>query len=155
MQFTKAGDWEACGIASMGGAAGGGAGVYFFEFRSKKADCRASFILTAGGVGAGGSLGGAVAPSPVDVAKNRMPELFSALKCLRSFSCDYLDWSYGGLYGVGVAGAYGYSMAKISAGLFPRLFLDQDVSGWSIGVGITAVSFRGTWIQLGSSRGYY
>ena len=40
-----------------GGMAIVGGGIYCFEFRSLKADCRASFLFLGAGFGAGGSLG--------------------------------------------------------------------------------------------------
>jgi hypothetical protein len=154
-QFKKGDDWEACGIAQVGVGAGAAGGVYFFDFRSKKADCHAHFILTAAGLGGGGSLGGAVAPSPLDVIKNRVPELFSPLKCLRPFACDDLDWSSGAILSVGAGAMVGYSLAQISAGAVPQLFEHQDVSGWGIGMGATGVSLVGMWTQLGESTNYY
>ena len=117
----------------MGGAGGVGFGAYFFDFRSKGANCHAHFVFAAAGIGFGGSLGSGSGPSPADVVYNRLPNLFTPLKCLCRFCCDNLDWSSGTLVSLGAAGAYGYSKTIISAGLFPRLF-NSECSGWGTGV---------------------
>ena len=63
---TKANDWECVGIATIGGAAGAGGALTMFQFRSKAADFMGEYLFVGGGVGIGGSLNGAVAPSPTD-----------------------------------------------------------------------------------------
>jgi hypothetical protein len=67
---TKTNDWQRCGVAQVGAAAGPALGIYCFEFRSKNANFRGVYLFVGAGAGLGGSLGGAAAPSPVDVVKN-------------------------------------------------------------------------------------
>jgi len=148
-------DWQACGVATIGGAEGLGGGVFFFEFRSKSANCRGSFMFLAAGLGLGGDMGGGSGPSPGDVIHNRQPDLWTSLECINYFSADDLDMSVGQLFLGTVTGAYGYSVVRISAGLLPVLFRLQSCSGWSTGVGVGAAVFTGVWKQLGTSSVYY
>ncbi len=141
----KANDWQACGVAQVGVVAGVGAGLYLFEFRSISANARAKYTLLSVGIGLGGSMGGGVAPSPSDVVHNRMPELFSSIKCLRPFSCEDLNHSFAGMKTLSITGGIGYSNTLISAGFFDRLFYEQDVSGWGTGVGIVGAKLEGVW----------
>ena len=150
----KANDWQCCGVAQVGAAAGPAAGIYCFEYRSKNADFRGVYLFLGGGGGLGGSLGGAVAPSPGDVINNRLPDLWSSLRCTRPFSSDDLHLSYAAMSSAGVSACYGYSLVGISAGLITELFKSQEVSGWGIGVGASASILIGSWIRIGSG-GYY
>jgi hypothetical protein len=53
----KADDWQIAGIAQVGGAAlKVGAGVFWFQLKSDVARLSDTFMLTAAGIGAGGSL---------------------------------------------------------------------------------------------------
>src|SRR5262245_31175717 len=79
---------------------------------------KTDFLFAAAGIGFGGSLGSGSGPSPADVVYNRLPDVWTPLKCLSRFCCDDLDWSSGTLVSIGAAGAYGYSKTIISAGLF-------------------------------------
>lgn len=138
-------DWQACGVAQVGVVVGVGAGLYIFEFRSKVANTRAKYTFLSVGFGLGGSLGGGVAPSPVDVAKNRLPEIWSDVKCSRPFSLEDLNHSYGVLETIGAAGAIGYYATRISAGWATKLFDQQVTSGWGTGVGIIGAVLSGVW----------
>ena len=151
---SKATDWQACGVATVGGVRIVGAGIWLFEFRSRIADFRGSYILSAGSLGLGGSLGGGAGPSPVDVISNSKPDLWTSLKCARAFSADDLNWAYGALSCLSVSAAYGYSLMGISAGLLDSLFDSQDVSGWGTGVGATANISVGAWKRL-DGKSYY
>jgi hypothetical protein len=151
---AKAEDWQCCGVAQVGAAAGPAAGIYCFEYRSLSADFRGVYLFVGAGGGAGGSMGGAVAPSPGDVINNRLPDLWTPIKCKRPFSSDELDMSYAALSTAGVGAAYGYSLCGISAGLIKVLFTSQNVSGFGISVGASAAVLMGSWIRIGSS-GYY
>lgn len=138
-------DWQACGVAQVGFVAGVGAGLYCFEFRSKAANSRAVFTFLSVGFGVGGSLGGGTAPSPTDVAKNRLPEIWSDLKCSRPFSLEDLNHSYGVLETIGAAGAIGYYATRISSGWATKLFNQQVTSGWGTGVGAMGAVLSGVW----------
>ena len=94
----------------------------------------------------------AVAPSPSDFYHNTNPDLWTSLKCTRRFSADDLDWAYGALSSITVSGAYGYNVSGIAAGLVDTLFEDQNVSGWNVGVGASAVIAMGIWKMLSSSK---
>lgn len=151
---ATANDWQCCGVAQVGAAAGAAGGIYCFEYRSLSADFRGVYLFIGAGGGAGGSLGGAVAPSPGDVINNRLPDLWTSLKCKRPFSSDDLNLSYAALSTAGVGAAYGYSLCGISAGLIKVLFSSQDVSGFGIGVGANAAILIGSWIRIGSGKYY-
>jgi hypothetical protein len=145
-------DWEACGIASAGGAAGLGASLYFFEFRSQSANCRAYFVFVGATIGEGGGLsfsGG----SPSDLIHNQDSSIWTALDC-GYFSASQLDLSVGQIFSGGGSVGYGYSAMGISAGLFPVLFSGQNVSGWGSGVGLSVTGTTGLWKQVGDSDVY-
>jgi hypothetical protein len=147
----KASDWEALAIASIGGAGGLGGELIMFQFRSKEARFEGDYLFIGGGIGAGGSLNGAIAPSPADVARGgRGMNLWSSIKVLKPFSGDDLDMAYAKVDSASVAGAYGYSFMLITGGFFDRLFNLQSVSGWSVGVGINVGIMPGIWKRLGA-----
>ena len=129
--------------------------LFFFEFRSKKADCRATFTFAAAGLGMGGDLGGGVAPAPSDILHNRQPNLWSDLACECYFSANDFDWTIGQIFLGTMTFAYGCGVVRISAGLFPVLFKPQNCSGWGTGVGAGFGAFTGMWKQLGPSRTYW
>ncbi len=159
-------DWEVASIVQMGGAAGPGAGLYFFEFRSKNANFRGQFIFTGGGIGAGGSIGGASAPSPADVFRNKAYSPFAKLDCDQSFTANDLDKSAGRISSIGASGAYGYSFTYITALKNPylaaltltifgdTLFHAQSVGGFGVGVGAGVNVFGGVWKLIGESHYY-
>lgn len=80
--------------------------------------------------------------------------MWTRIKCKRPFSAHDLNWSYGALSTLGAAGAYGYYLLGIAAGLTDTLFEDQDVSGWGTGVGAIGAIMVGTWKMVGSSDSY-
>jgi len=147
-----ANDWEACSIASAGGAAGMGVAAYFFEFRSQKANCRAYFVFVGAAIGEGGGLsfsGG----SPDELLHNTDANAWSTLDC-GYFSLSQLDLAVGQVFSGGGSLGYGYSATGISAGLWPVLFARQNVSGWGSGFGLSATGTTGFWKQVGDSDMY-
>jgi hypothetical protein len=152
----QANDWQCVGVAQAGAVAGVGAGVYFFEFRSRNADFRGAFNLFGAGIGLGGSLGGATAPSPSDVIHNRNPDLFTSLRADRPFSANNLHLSYANYRSIGASAAVGYSIVRISAAsLWNNWFTGQDVSGWGIGgISAGAVALGGLWVKLSEGKYY-
>jgi len=151
---AKATDWEVCGVAQAGGAVGVAVGTSVWQFRSALANRQANYNFTGAGLGLGGDLGGAGAPSPVDVAKNQQPNLWTQLQCDTAFSLNDLNGSSGRITSAGAGFALGYSIVYISAGTFPSLFHSQNVSGWSVGVGANASVMVGMWNQMGASSQY-
>jgi hypothetical protein len=140
----KAADWQALSIVTMGGAAGVGAEVIFFQFRSKEADYEGTYLFLGAGLGAGGSLGGAIAPSPSDFANGgHNINLWSDIKSKKPFSGDDLDATYLAVDSASFAGAYGYSVMLITAGTFTKYFSMQNVGGWGVGVGVTISGMGG------------
>jgi hypothetical protein len=153
-QHSQANDWEIAMICQMGGAAGAGGGVFFASVRSVKAMTKAAFLFLGGGFGFGGSIGGGGGPSPLDVVRNHVPDMYTSITSPVRFSVDNLDCASGKILTLGAAGAYGYTRMYISAGMFPVLFSSIDCSGWGTGVGISGTSFVGMWKQLGDAGQY-
>lgn len=151
---TKANDWECVGIATVGAAAGPGGSLTMFQFRSKSADFLGEYLFAGGGAGFGGSLNGAVAPSPSDFYNGGRNINYWSKILGRSFSADDLSNALGIMTSAGVSAAYGYSLVYIDAGLFDSLFKNQYVGGWGIGVGMSIAAMRGMWVRL-SSKNYY
>jgi hypothetical protein len=146
-------DWEASSIASTGFAEGIGAHVYFFEFRSRSANCRAYFAFVGASIGEGGGLsfsGG----SPGELIHNTDANAWSLLQCNDYFSLSDLDLSVGQIWTGGGALYYGYSLCFIAAGLFPVLFSKQSCSGWGSGLGVQITGCTGFWKQISSSDLY-
>ena len=140
----KASDWQVAGIAQVGGAAGLGAGVWWFEFFSQAVNTREPFMFIGAGIGAGGSIGGASAPDLTDLG-NAKPA-YSQLACARPFSVSDLDMSIGRLTSAGAGIGPGYGLLYISGlNTDGALFSSQSVSGWTIGVGATAIAVIGYW----------
>jgi hypothetical protein len=153
-QHTAANDWEIAIICQMGAAGGGAAGLFFADVRSKKAQTRAPFIFIGGGLGFGGSMGGGGGPSPADVVRNHVPDMYTSIPSKVRFSVDNLDCASGKIISLGAAGAYGYSYVSISAGMLPPLFESVNCSGWGTGVGISGSMIVGIWKQLGDCGQY-
>jgi len=152
---VKARDWECVAVATVGGAVTVGASATMFQFRSKSADFLGEYLFAAGGIGLGGSLGSAVAPSPTDLYNGgKGMNYWSKLDVTRPFSSEELHNCMGFMTTLGVSAAYGYSMVYITAGLFDKLFNSQYIGGWGIGVGASGFAMRGFWIRL-STKGYY
>lgn len=150
---TKASDWECVGIATVGLAAGGGGALSMFQFRSKAADFMGEFLFVAGGVGIGGSLNSAVAPSPTDLYNRGRNMNYWSKITSKAFSADDLSNAHAVMSSAGVSAAYGYSLVYIGAGFFDVLFKNQYIGGWGIGVGASASALRGVWVRL-SSKNY-
>jgi hypothetical protein len=151
---VAAADWQCVGVAQVGGAVVLAAGLFCFEFRSEAANFRGQYLFVGGGIGAGGSLGGGTAPSPGDFISDTPPDLWTSLQCEREFSADDLHLAYAALSNLGAAGAYGYTLMGISAGLTDPLFTDQNVSGWGTGVGISGSILVGVWTRIGGTDFY-
>jgi hypothetical protein len=151
---ARANDWNAVGVAQVGGGFILAGGVYCFEFRSANANLRGQYLFIGAGVGAGGDLGGGGAPGPGDIMSNTQPDLWSPIKCIRPFSGDDLDLSYAALSTLAAAAAYGYALTGISAGLVDPLFDSQEVSGWGTGVGVVGAMMAGIWKRIGSGNYY-
>lgn len=153
-QHTQAKDWEIAIICQMGGAEGTGGGIFFADVRSVKAQTRSAFLFLGGGFGFGGSIGGGGGPSPADVVRNHVPDMYNKIPSKVRFSVDDLDCASGKITLMGVAAAYGYSCIRIGAGMFPVLFTDVNCNGWGTGVGYGASIFVGMWKQLGDAAQY-
>jgi hypothetical protein len=151
---TKASDWECVGIATVGAAAGGGGTLSMFQFRSKAADFLGEFLFVAGGLGLGGSLNSAVAPSPTDLYNRGRDINYWSKITSKAFSADDLSNAHAVMSSAGVSAAYGYSLVYIGAGFFDVLFKNQYIGGWGIGVGASLSAMRGVWVRL-SSKNYY
>jgi hypothetical protein len=153
-QHTQANDWQIAIICQMGGAVGTGGGIFFADVRSVKAQTRAPFVFIGGGFGFGGSMGGGGGPSPADVVRNHVPDMYTNIPCKMRFSVDNLDCCSGKIVSLGAAGAYGYTSVRISAGIMPTLFESVNCSGWGTGVGISGSVLVGIWKQLGDCGQY-
>lgn len=151
----KSNDWQTVAVATVGAAVGGGASLTMFQFRSKKSDFLGEYLFVGGGIGLGGSLNSAVAPSPSDfVNRGRDLNYWCDLKVSKPFSGDDLSNSSGDITSAGVSAAYGYSIVFITAGIFDKLFSHQYIGGWGIGVGVSASTMKGIWVRL-STKNYY
>jgi hypothetical protein len=155
-QHTQSNDWEIAIICQMGGASGSAAGIFFADVRSVKAMTRAPFIFIGGGFGFGGSMGGGGGPSPADVVRNHVPDMYTKIPNVGGvrWSVDNLDCASGKIVSLGAAFAYGYSLVRISAGMLPPLFESVPCSGWGTGVGANGSVLVGMWKQLGDCGQY-
>ena len=156
--YEQARDWECCGIANAGGGIVAGGGIYLFEFRSRAANYRAVYTFMGVGASLGGGFGGTAAPSPGDFARPSVPpNLWSNVRghYNRSFSAYNLNNTSGWLGTAGLSPVYGYALTTISAGTWPRVFEDQDVSGWGAGLGAGIAILMGMWRILGDGGRYY
>ncbi|WP_156387400.1 hypothetical protein [Devosia sp. Root105] len=151
---AMAADWQCVGVAQVGAAVIVAGGIYCFEFRSSSANVRAKFLFIGGGLGAGGSLGGGMSPSPLDFATNTIPDIWTSLECRRPFSANELDKAYAALTTLGAAFALGYSLMSITGGWVDPLFTAQNVSGWGTGVGAGGAMMPGIWLMLDSTDYY-
>lgn len=149
---VKANDWECVGVATVGGAAGAGAALTMFQFRSKAADFMGEYLFVGGGFGIGGSLNGAVAPSPSDFYNGGRNINYWTKITSKAFSADDLSNAHGVMSSAGVSAAYGYSLVYIGAGFFDVLFKNQYIGGWGIGVGMSASALRGVWVRLSTKN---
>ena len=156
--YAQSTDWECCGIANAGGGIVAGGGVYLFEFRSRRANYRAVYTFIGAGASLGAGFGGTAAPSPAQLARPNQPaNLWSTVSGYnnRSFSARDLNNTTGWIASAGVSPTYGYALTTISAGAWNRVFQDQDVSGWGVGVGAGIAILMGIWQIMGDGGGYY
>ncbi len=139
---TTAADWEFTGVCQIGGAAGLGGGGFMFEFRSATAEVREEVFFIGGGIGAGGSMGGAGAP---DISTGQMS--FSPITCDQPFSLSNLHNCGGRLTSLGAAAVLGAGMLYISAATFrEEYFHSQGGFGFSLGgFGLGGFTFVGLW----------
>ncbi len=98
------------------------------------------------GLGMGGSANGGSMPSPQDILRNRMPNLYTRIQCDRFFSLNDLHRSGGRISSIGAGVVLGYGAAYISAGLWDPCFTSQGVTGLSISTGAAALCLAGLWI---------
>lgn len=143
-ETTKARDWKVAGMANVGGAVTVGAGVWTFVFQSQSAQYSGSFTFAGGGLGLGGSLGGASMP---DFSTGGLS--WTSLECDRSFSAMDLHRSAGRLTTAGAGLAVGYGVVIISAFNWGgSMFSSQECFGGSVGVGASAMTTVGMWNLL-------
>ena len=136
---TQARDWKCATAAQIGGAAQVGGGVYWILFQSAEAHAREMFMFIGGGLGLGGSVGGA----------NVTPDSLTAITCDQAFSVADLNMSPGRLTLAGAALAVGYAVVYISAfNLSGSLFTSQYVGGFGAGVGVSAQTLVGYWRSM-------
>ncbi len=141
---TNVTDWEVAGVAQVGGAATVGGGVWMFEFKSTLAAVKQPFIFVGGGLGLGGSMGGASAPD----MSSGTPS-YTALTCDRAFSINDLSGSAGRLTTAGAGLSVGYGVTIITAFNWGgSMFSSQECYGISIGVGASAITMVGYWHTL-------
>jgi len=119
-----------------------------FLFRSPTAKIRrAAFLFAGGGLGGGGSIGGAGLP---DLSSGRI--VYTKLKCDSPFSVSDLNWSGGRVSSAGVGFVAGYGAVCITAfGWGGFRFNSQTVHGLGIQTGLSAVTTVGIWKQFGSA----
>jgi hypothetical protein len=99
---TFSDNWQMSLVAQVGGAEGLGGGLFVFQFKSPKLPVKPNFLGIAGGVGAGGSIGSAIAIPYRSLIRQLMNpgELFdsdsivySSLDVDEGFSCRSLNHS--------------------------------------------------------------
>jgi hypothetical protein len=138
---TKASDWKVAGAAQVGGAAGLGAGAWTMIFQSEAANWSGMFAFIGGGIGEGGSIGGASMPDLSTGGLN-----WSSLTCDQPFSAADLNWSGGRLSTAGAGLAVGYGVVIITAfNMSGTLFSSQNCFGGTIGVGASIMTTVGVW----------
>ncbi len=138
---TQASDWKVSGVAQVGGAAAVGGGAWTLIFKSDSADYAAMFAFLGGGLGAGGSVGGASMP---DFSNGGLS--WTHIECDEAFSAADLNWSAGRLTTAGAGLAVGYGVIIISAFDWGGpMFSSQECFGGSIGVGASAMTTVGVW----------
>lgn len=140
MSFTKqASDWKVATVAQVGGAASVGGGVFWVMFQSDTAGVKETFAFSGGGIGVGGSAGGA----------SLTPDSPSAIVCDRAFSVADLHNSAGRLTLAGASLAVGYALVYISAFNWSgSMFSSQYAGGFGAGVGLGAMSLVGVWTSM-------
>jgi len=118
--------------------------------RSREAAIHAHpFIFTGYGLGFGGSIGGAVLPSPIDIVQGAKPNLYTKIRVDMAFSIDDLNCSGGRLSTMGAGFAIGGGVVVVSAFNFSRvMFNSQETYGFTAGVGASAMVVAGIWKAL-------
>ena len=133
---TKTSDWRVAAIAQVGGGFKGAGGAFWFQFTSRRADARETFMFTGGGLGVGGTGNGA----------SLTPNSGAPIDCDSPFSVEDLHLSAGRLTVGTVSFVVGYSVLWISAfNTDDSLFSSQYAPGWGAGVGAGAMSLVGVW----------
>ena len=138
---TRASDWEFAGICQVGGAAGVGGGGFMFMFQSETAGERQDVFFFGGGIGAGGSIGGASSPH---ISTGEIP--YSPITCINPFSMRDLHNSVGSIVSGGLSTIVGLSYTLIAATSLDTAYFERQggLSG-SLGVGIGGTAFVGIW----------
>ena len=150
LENTKTRDWEMSSLAQVGGAALVGGGVLFFCFRNPYLKNGVPVLFSGGGIGLGGSFGGA----SIDEVyrdlndENILKKLsFSSLDVKRPFSLADLHNSVGTVSQVAAGLAIGGSLMTVTAGNLSGPLFDS----FSIGVALLIGSFVGVWSILSSA----
>ena len=139
---TQASDWEFAGICQIGAAAGIGGGGYMFMFRSETASERQDVYFFGGGVGVGGSVGGASSPQ---ISTGEIP--YSPITCSNAFSMRDLHNSAGTIASVGVSAIVGWNYTLIGANTLDTVYFEGQ-GGWggnAGGFGAGGTVFAGIW----------
>jgi hypothetical protein len=139
---TQASDWEFAGICQIGGAAGIGGGGYMFMFRSETAGERQDVYFFGGGIGMGGSAGGASAPQ---ISTGEIP--YSPIDCINPFSMRDLHNSVGSIVSGGVSTIVGWNYTLIAATSSSTVYFERQ-GGWGGnigGFGVGGTAFVGIW----------
>lgn len=146
-------DWQVCGVLSLAGSDGIGAGLFIFDFYSAKANLTARFTFKGGGVGLGGEYqGGSIGG---DGSGTGLPEdigpfgQWSSIECTKEFSVWDLNGAWGRLTtlssGVGLTIGVVFVTAAPPWSLFDNYFASQNVGGLGSGVGVTGLILVGNW----------
>lgn len=148
---TKADDWQVCGLGTGGVGVVLAAGIWAFTFYSKKADISARIHFAGTGWGLGGEAG-----SGGDVDDWSKIDCSGWMGLSQGFSIDDLNKCPGHIGTAGFGLGIGIDALYISAGPkfgFQKPFFSvQNVGGWGYGVGISALSVKGTWLFKQVSR---
>jgi hypothetical protein len=143
---TRANDWQVCGLVSLAGGAGAGAGLCIFDFYSATAGVSARFGFKGGGLGVGGNAGGTTLGQDVGPFT-----AWSDIEAVNPFSVWDLNGAWGRLASFGGGIGLGYGIVAITAA--PpwawsgnrAFFVSQSVGGLGFGVGASGVLLVGNW----------
>lgn len=143
---TIAWDWEALGFYRTAAGFGFGAGVWFFNFRSRQAGIDKNVIYTGKGAGLTGNFFGIVIPDDLGQIAH------TPLYCPQpGFSLNDLDGSQGELLMLGLSAIVGKCSYQISANKSGnRLFYKQicQIYEATAGIAINFFDTTGIWKVL-------
>lgn len=147
---TQASDWRVRGTGKFSMGTGLSIGLWFFVFKSYSAKCTAVFAFYGAGLGVGLNVNG-IPPLPSG-------PLFvkgdgTMISCERLFSAADLNGKFGTVASMGAAAGAGYSFTTISAFSLTKNYIKfQQIRGWSVGAGASAVSTWGTWWLISNPK---